>query len=388
MKAFADRVSQFEEGIFQILNEKKQEREKEGKKVYNFSVGTPDFPPADHIMEAVSRAAAKPENYKYSLADMPQLTQAVMERFATRYGVTLSPEEITSVYGSQEGIAHIAYPLLNPGDVVLVPNPGYPVFEIGPLLAGADVRTYDLIEADGYLPDLEAIDEETLQKAKCIIVSYPLNPVCKCAPESFYEKLIAWARKNGIWVIHDNAYSDIIYDNRQGRSFLSYPGAKEVGAEFYSLSKSFNYTGARMAFLVGNAALVQAFQKIRSQIDYGIFYPVQIGAIAALTGPVDNVISQCAAYQERRDALCDGFTAIGWHFERSEGTMFAWARIPDRFGDDDVKFVMELFERSGVLCTPGSSFGSLGKGHVRFALVLPVSVIEEAIDSVKRSGIL
>lgn len=388
MKAFADRVSQFEEGIFQILNEKKQEREKEGKKVYNFSVGTPDFPPAEHIMEAVSRAAAKPENYKYSLADMPQLTQAVIERFATRYGVTLSPEEITSVYGSQEGIAHIAYPLLNPGDVVLVPNPGYPVFEIGPLLAGADVRTYDLIEADGYLPDLDAIDEETLQKAKCIIVSYPLNPVCKCAPESFYEKLIAWARKNGIWVIHDNAYSDIIYDNRQGRSFLSYPGAKEVGAEFYSLSKSFNYTGARMAFLVGNAALVQAFQKIRSQIDYGIFYPVQIGAIAALTGPVDNVISQCAAYQERRDALCDGFTAIGWHFERSEGTMFAWARIPDRFGDDDVKFVMELFERSGVLCTPGSSFGSLGKGHVRFALVLPVSVIAEAIDSVKRSGIL
>lgn len=388
MKAFADRVSQFEEGIFQILNEKKQEREKEGKKVYNFSVGTPDFPPAEHIMEAVSRAAAKPENYKYSLADMPQLTQAVIERFATRYGVTLSPEEITSVYGSQEGIAHIAYPLLNPGDVVLVPNPGYPVFEIGPLLAGADVRTYDLIEADGYLPDLDAIDEETLQKAKCIIVSYPLNPVCKCAPESFYEKLIAWARKNGIWVIHDNAYSDIIYDNRQGRSFLSYPGAKEVGAEFYSLSKSFNYTGARMAFLVGNAALVQAFQKIRSQIDYGIFYPVQIGAIAALTGPVDNVISQCAAYQERRDALCDGFTAIGWHFERSEGTMFAWARIPERFGDDDVKFVMELFERSGVLCTPGSSFGSLGKGHVRFALVLPVSVIEEAIDSVKRSGIL
>lgn len=388
MKAFADRVSQFEEGIFQILNEKKQEREKEGKKVYNFSVGTPDFPPAEHIMEAVSRAAAKPENYKYSLADMPQLTQAVIERFATRYGVTLSPEEITSVYGSQEGIAHIAYPLLNPGDVVLVPNPGYPVFEIGPLLAGADVRTYDLIEADGYLPDLDAIDEETLQKAKCIIVSYPLNPVCKCAPESFYEKLIAWARKNGIWVIHDNAYSDIIYDGRQGRSFLSYPGAKEVGAEFYSLSKSFNYTGARMAFLVGNAALVQAFQKIRSQIDYGIFYPVQIGAIAALTGPVDNVISQCAAYQERRDALCDGFTAIGWHFERSEGTMFAWARIPERFGDDDVRFVMELFERSGVLCTPGSSFGSLGKGHVRFALVLPVSVIAEAIDSVKRSGIL
>lgn len=388
MKPFADRVSQFEEGIFQVLNEKKQEREKQGKKVYNFSVGTPDFPPAEHIMKAVGEAATKPENYKYSLADMPQLTQAVIDRFADRYGVALVPDEITSVYGSQEGIAHIAYPLLNPGDIVLVPNPGYPIFEIGPALAGAKVCTYDLIEENGYLPDLDAIDPEIVKQAKCIIVSYPLNPVCKCAPPSFYEKLIAWAKTHEIWVIHDNAYSDIIYDGRVGRSFLSYPGAKEVGVEFYSLSKSFNYTGARMAFLVGNASLVQAFKKVRSQIDYGIFYPVQIGAIAALTGPDNGVREQCAAYQERRDALCDGFTDIGWKFERSEGTMFAWTKIPERYGDDDVRFVMELFEKSGVLCTPGSSFGSLGKGHVRFALVLPVTKIDEAIDSVKTCGIL
>ncbi len=388
MKPFADRVSQFEAGIFQVLNEKKQEREKQGKTVYNFSVGTPDFPPAEHIMKAVSEAATKPENYKYSLADMPQLTEAVIDRFAKRYGVTLCADEITSVYGSQEGIAHIAYPLLNPGDIVLVPNPGYPIFEIGPALAGAKVCTYDLIEDDGYLPDLDAIDEEIAAQAKCIIVSYPLNPVCKCAPPSFYEKLIAWAKAHEIWVIHDNAYSDIIYDGREGRSFLSYPGAKEVGVEFYSLSKSFNYTGARMAFLVGNASLVQAFKKVRSQIDYGIFYPVQIGAIAALTGPDDGVKEQRVAYQRRRDALCDGFTEIGWKFERSEGTMFAWAKIPEKYGTDDVRFVMELFDKSGVLCTPGSSFGTLGKGHVRFALVLPVTTIENAIDSVKQSGVL
>lgn len=386
MKRLSDRVSQLEEGIFQILNEKKNERIKQGGNVYNFSIGTPDFKPAQHIMDAVSRECLKPENYKYALEDLPQLTEAVISRFEKRYGVSLRPEEITSVYGSQEGMAHIGFCMFNPGDVVLVPNPGYPIFEIGPSLTGARVETYDLIEEKGYLPDLSSINPEIVKEAKAIIVSYPLNPVCKCAPPSFYEELIAWAKENEIWVIHDNAYSDIIYDGREGVSFLSYPGAKEVGVEFYSLSKSFNYTGARMGFLVGNSQVVQAFKKIRSQIDYGTFLSVQYGAIAALTGPVDVVEEQCREYEERRNALCDGFTKIGWDFQRSEGTMFAWTRIPEAYGTDDVKFVMELFEKSGVLCTPGSSFGSLGAGHVRFALVLSVETIREAIESVKNSN--
>lgn len=388
MKPLSDRVSQFEEGIFQVLNEKKNEKIKNGGKVYNFSVGTPDFKPAEHIMEAVTEACKKPENYKYSLGDITELTEAVINRFKTRYNVEIIPEEVTGVYGSQEGIAHIGLCLFNPGDVVLVPNPGYPIFEIGPALTGARVETYDLNEEKGYLPNLEAIDPETAKQAKAIIVSYPLNPVCKCAPPSFYEELVAWARENEIWVIHDNAYSDIIYDGREGRSFLSYPGAKEVGVEFYSLSKSFNYTGARVGFLVGNAQIVQAFKKIRSQIDYGTFLPVQYGAVAALTGPVDGVYEQCRQYEERRNALCDGFTQIGWRFERSEGTMFAWTKIPEAYGNDDVTFVMDLFEKSGVLCTPGSSFGSLGAGHVRFALVLPVETILEAIESVKQCGLI
>lgn len=385
MKPLSSKVSQVEEGIFQVLNEKKNERIKQGGKVYNFSVGTPDFKPAQHIIDTVVEAAKKPENFKYALSDLPQLIEAVRERFDKRYGVQLKPEEITSVYGSQEGIAHIGLCMFDPGDVVLVPNPGYPIFEIGPALTGAKVETYDLIEEKGYLPNLSSIDPDVVKAAKAIIVSYPLNPVCKCAPPSFYEELIAWAKENEVWVIHDNAYSDIIYDGREGRSFLSYPGAKEVGVEFYSLSKSFNYTGARVGFLVGNEMVVQAFKKIRSQIDYGTFLPVQYGAIAALTGPVENIYEQCKQYEERRNALCDGFTQIGWEFERSEGTMFAWTRIPASYGQDDVKFVMDLFEKSGVLCTPGSSFGSLGAGHVRFALVLPTEVIKEAIESVKNS---
>lgn len=384
---FADRMKGYEEGIFQVLNEMRLKKEQAGEKVYNFSVGTPDFQPAPHIIKAVSEAASKPENYKYSLGDMQELTKAVIDRYAARYGVKISDEEVTSVYGSQEGIAHICFALCNPGDVVLVPNPGYPVFTFGPSLAGAEIKTYDLIEEKGYLPDLSDIDEETAKAAKCIVVSYPLNPVCKCAPPSFYEELIAWAKKHDVIIIHDNAYSDIVYDGKVGGSFLAHEGAKDTGVEFYSLSKSYNYTGARMAFLAGNKEIVQTFKRMRSQIDYGTFYPVQFGAVAALTGPDSCVKEQCGKYEERRNALCDGFTQAGWKFERSEGTMFAWAKIPEGF-EDDVEFVKTLFEKTGVLCTPGSSFGTLGKGHVRFALVLPVEVIGEAVKAVRDSDIL
>lgn len=383
----AKRMEDFEEGIFQILNEKKRAVEQSGRKVYNFSIGTPDFQPAKHIMDAVAEAAMKPENYKYSLTDLPELTNAVIDRYSKRYQVLLKPEEIMSVYGSQEGIAHIGLSLFDEGDIVLVPDPGYPIFSIGPSLAGAELATYDLTEENDYLPDLEQIAEKYGHKAKAMIVSYPLNPICKAAPDSFYEKLIPWAKENNIIIIHDNAYSDIIYDGRVGRSILSFEGAKEVAVEFYSLSKSYNYTGARMGFLVGNEDLVQNFKKLRSQIDYGTFLPVQYGAVAALTGSDESVKAQCKEYEERRNALCDGFTELGWQFERSQGTMFAWARIPENF-TDDVEFVMTLLEKTGVLCTPGSSFGRLGKEHVRFALVLPVKDIQEALEQVKAAGIL
>lgn len=388
MKAFSNHMNQFEEGIFQVLNEKKDELIKEGKTVYNFSVGTPDFEPASHIMEAVTEAAGKPENYKYALSELPELIEAVIERFKKRYQVKVKPEEVTSVYGSQEGISHIGLSMCNPGDIVLVPNPGYPIFEIGPMLAYADVHTYDLLEENEYLPQLDKIPMEIIKRTKFIIVSYPLNPVCKTAPQEFYEELIEWAKKNEIWIIHDNAYSDIIYDGKRGNSILSYDGAKDIAVEFYSLSKSFNYTGARVGFLVGNERVVQNFRKLRSQIDYGTFLPVQYGAIAALTGPDHQVIEQCKQYEMRRNALCDGLTSIGWEFKRSEGTMFAWGRIPKKYQNDDVQFVMELMEKTGVICTPGSSFGTLGKGYVRFALVLSVATIKEALEIINKSEIL
>ncbi len=384
----ATRMNHFGEGIFQVLNEKKREVEASGQKVYNFSVGTPDFPPAKHIMEAVARACEKPENYKYALADLPELTEAVIKKYESRYHVSgLVPDEIMCVYGSQEGIAHIGLSLINEGDVVLIPDPGYPIFDVGPALAGAQLVTYELKEENDYLPDLEEIAKQWGDKAKLMVVSYPLNPICKVAPASFYEQLIPWAKKNNIIIVHDNAYSDIIYDGHEGRSILAFEGAKEVAVEFYSLSKSFNYTGARVSFIVGNKDIVQNFKKLRSQIDYGIFLPIQYGAIAALSGPDTCVTEQCKEYELRRNALCDGLTSIGWPVERSQGTMFAWAKIPQKF-TDDVEFVMTLLEKTGVLCTPGSSFGNLGNGHVRFALTMPVADIKDAIEKIKQSKIL
>ena len=384
---FAERMKDYEAGIFQVLNDKKAEAEKRGKKIYNLSVGTPDFPPAKHVIDAVAEAAEKPENYKYALIDIPELIEAVKQRYEKRYGVALEQDEIMSVYGSQEGISHICLSLCNPGDVVLVPNPGYPMFGIGPSLANAEVVTYDLTEENHYLPDLDAMDENLLARAKCMIVSYPLNPVCKTAPDEFYERLIPWAVKHDILIIHDNAYSDIIYDGREGKSILRIPDAKKIAVEFYSLSKSYNYTGARVSFLTGNRDIVANFKRLRSQIDYGTYLPVQYGAVAALNGPDQMVKEQCVEYQKRRDALCGGLRRIGWNVEDSEGTMFAWAKIPDGY-IDDVSFVMELVEKTGVLCTPGSSFGSLGSGHVRFALTMPVETIKEAIEAIERSGMI
>ena len=374
--------------IFSTLNDKKNELLRAGRKVYNMSVGTPDFKPAQHIIDAVSEAASKPENYKYALADLPELLDAVSNHYAERYGVKgIRHEEIMSIYGSQEGMAHIAMAICDPGDVVLVPNPGYPVFTAGPFLCGAKVETYDLHPENNFLIEFDKIPEEQAKRAKMMIVSYPLNPVCVTAPDSFYEELITFAKKYNIIILHDNAYSDIVYGGRKGGSFLQYEGAKEVGIEFYSLSKSFNYTGARMSFAVGNREIVQKFRALRTQFDYGTFLPVQYGAAAALNGPFDGVEKQCQLYEERNHVLCGGLREIGWNVPDSEGTMFVWAPLPEGYTNSE-EFCVELMERSGVICVPGSSFGSLGEGYVRMALVLPPEELKKAVESIRVSGIL
>ena len=384
---YAKRLESFQAGIFAILNDKKDELLRQGREVYNLSVGTPDFMPFPHIMEAVENACKDPENYKYSLVDMPELLEAVVGHYEKRYGVHISPDEVMSINGSQEGMAHIAMALCDPEDVVLVPNPGYPIFSIGPFLCGATPVTYDLKPENHFMPDFDSIPEDIAKKAKFIIVSYPLNPVCVTADDSVYEKLIQFANKYDIIVLHDNAYSDIIYDGRKGGSFLSYEGAKDVGVEFYSLSKSYNLTGARISFVIGNKDILRKFKTVRTQIDYGVFKPVQYGAIAALTGPQDEVVRQCEEYERRNKALCGGLRRIGWDVPDSEGTMFVWAPIPKNYTSSE-EFCMDLVEKTGVLCTPGSSFGSLGEGYVRFALVRDVETMNKIVDVIDASGIL
>lgn len=381
------RLEHFQTGIFAALNEKKEELLTSGRTVYNLSVGTPDFPVAEHIRKALIESAGNPEQFHYTLRDLPELLEAVKLFYKKRFGVEIGLDEIVSVNGSQEGIAHIGMALCNPEDVVLLPNPGYPVFEVGAYFSGAKLYYYDLKEENQFLPKFSEIPEDIARKAKYIMVSYPYNPVCAIAPKEFYEELIAFAKKYEIIVIHDNAYSDIIYDGVYGGSFLEYPGAKEVGIEFYSLSKSYNLTGARVSFAIGNKNVIDAYKLLRSQYDFGMFEPVQRAAIAALTGPQEGVKKQCMLYQERRDALCGGLRSIGWNVADSKGTMFVWAKIPEGFSSSQ-EFCMELMEKTGVICTPGDAFGSMGEGYVRFALVLPVETIHEVVRVIDESGIL
>ena len=383
---FSEMVNGFKTGIFATLNEKKEELIKEGRKVYNRSVGTPDFKPAPHVMKAMQDACKDPENYKYALADLPELLKAVQYRYEKRFGVRVETDEIMSVYGSQECMAHIGMVFCNPGDTILVPNPGYPMFEMSGIMAKANLEYYTIKEENGYLPDLDHIPEETLKRAKYMIVSYPLNPVCVCAPDEFYPKLIDFAKKNEIVILHDNAYSDIIYTRKQGRSFLSFEGAKEVGVEFYSLSKSYNLTGARISFVVGNREIIEKFRTLRSQIDYGIFLPIQYAAIAALTGPDDFIEEQRQQYEARNRALCGGLRKIGWNVPDSQGTMFVWAKIPEGY-ESSADFCIRLMERTGVIVTPGSAFGSEGEGYVRMALVVDEQMIAEIIRVLDESGI-
>ena len=376
-----------ESNIFNQLDERKRALLQSGKDVINLSIGTPDFQPDSHVMEAVSRAALDPEQYKYSLNETRALLDAVQDWYKRRYDVTLADDEIMAVCGSQEGIAHVCFPFAGPNDLILAPDPGYPIFSFGPLMAGATVALYPLKEENNWLLDFADIPEDIADRAKAMVVSYPNNPTTAVADRAFYERLVTFAREHNIIVIHDNAYSDLLLNGEQGLSFLSIPGAKEVGIEFNSLSKTYNLTGMRVSFALGNREVINKFRAFRSQIDYGMFYPIQAGAVAALTGPQDIVARNREGYMARRDALCGGLRSIGWDVPDAQGTMFVWAKIPDRFASS-VDFVVELMEKTGVIGVPGSAFGAQGEGYVRFALVVPPERMAEAVRRIDQSGIL
>ena len=384
---FADRLDLFGDEVFASLNQKRLALEAQGRTIYNLSVGTPDFEPYEHVVSALRETALDPAMWKYSLRDLPELKQAVCDYYARRFGVEgIAPDMVASCNGTQEGVGHLGLALLNPGDTVLVPDPCYPVFEAGAKIAGAKLEYYPLNAEHGFLPYVAGIDPEVADRAKYMIVSLPANPVGSVGSDAFYDEIIAFAREHDLLIVHDNAYSDIVFDGPAGGTFLAHPGALEVGVEFFSLSKSFNVTGARIGFIVGRPDVVAAFAKLRSQIDFGMFFPIQKAAIAALEGPLDEVEAQRLKYQERRDALCDGLEALGWERPNAHGSMFVWVKLPGG-RCDSMAFCEELMEKAGVIVTPGASFGPHGEGYVRMALVLPPAGLRDAVAAIAAAGI-
>ena len=385
---FSRRLDLFGPEIFAALNDKKIALEAQGRTLYNLLVGTPDFPPAPHIKQALIDAAARDESWKYTLRDIPELLAAVGSYYQRRFGVAgITPDRVMSFSGSQDGICHLGLALLNEGDTVLLPDPCYPVFMTGMRLGGGVPYFYPLTQENNFLPDVRAIPEDVARKARLMLVSLPANPVGSIGTPELYAEIVAFCKKYNILLVHDNAYSDIIFDGAHGGSVFNTPGAEEVAVEFFSLSKSFNVTGARISFLVGRPDVVAACKKQRTQIDFGMFYPIQRAAIAALTGPLDSVRAQCGVYQARRDALCGGLRGIGWPVPDSHGSMFVWAPLPAGWRHS-MAFCLRLIDAAGVICTPGASFGPSGEGYVRFALTLPEETIRKAVAAIAASGIL
>ena len=385
---FSSRLDRFGDEVFAALNNRRVALEAEGRTIYNLSVGTPDFEPYPHVVDAVAQAIQDPQMWKYSLRDLPELKQAVCDSYVRRFGVKgITPDMVCSVNGTQEGVGVFGLAMLDEGDTVLVPDPCYPVFEAGVKIAGGELAYYPLNAEHDFLPYVEGIDPAVADRAKYMIVSLPANPVGSVGTPELYAQIIEFAREHDLLIVHDNAYSDITFDGPRGGSFLQYPGALEVGVEFFSLSKSFNVTGARIGFLVGRSDVVAAFSKLRSQIDFGMYLPLQKAAIAALTGPLDEVEHQRLMYQERRDALCDGLENLGWERPNAHGSMFVWAKLPAG-RTDSIAFCEELMEQAGVIVTPGASFGPHGEGYVRMALVLPPDGLRAAVAAIEAAGIV
>ena len=385
---FAKRMDHFGEGIFTQLAEIRKTKTEKGEEVIDLSVGAPNIPPAQHIIDELCKEAAIKENYIYAINDQKDLLEAVSLWYHNRYQVELDPQsEICSLLGSQEGLAHISLSIADEGDIVLVPDPCYPVFADGPLLSGAKLHYMPQKKENNYLVQFDDIPKEVAQKAKLMIVSYPNNPTTALAPDSFYEDLIMFAKKYNIIILHDNAYSELVFDGKQCGSFLKYDGAKDVGVEFNSLSKTYGLAGARIGFCVGNREVVTKLKTLKSNMDYGMFLPLQKAAIKAITGDQHCVEETRKAYENRRDTLCDGLKNIGWDLEKPDATMFVWAKIPEHYECSD-KFVMDLIERAGVIITPGSAFGPSGEGYVRLALVQNEEKLKKAVDLIKKSGIL
>lgn len=389
MRQPSKRLQHLSAAIFSEMAARKREVAK-SKAVYDLSIGSPDHPPDQHLLETLVEAVREPGAFGYALSEGTAAFRAEVARwYQFRFGVELAPEgEIHSLMGSQDGLAHFALAWTDPGDLVLVPDPGYPIYAGSVHLAGAVPYTMPLRAENGFLPDLEAIPEDVANRTRFMILNYPNNPVSAVATISFFEKVVAFARRHDIIVVHDLAYSEMAFDGYKPPSFLQAPGAKEVGIEFNSFSKSFNMAGCRIAYVVGNAEIIKPLAVVKSNVDYGVFLPVQQMAIEALREDIRSGGRNAVGpiYQERRDVLLSALAEAGWVIEPPKATMFVWAPVPD--GWTSREFAFALLEQAGVVVIPGSAFGAEGEGYVRIALVQTPEVLRRAAQAIDHSGIL
>lgn len=378
----AERVRDLPPYLFATIEKMKQDALKKGVDLIDLSIGDPDIPTPKHIVQRMKKAVENPEHHRYpSYAGMLSFRQAVADWYKTRFNVELDPRtEVLSLIGSKEGIGHMPLAFINPGDVVLVPSPGYPVYPVATLFAGGKSHIMPLIEKNNYLPDLKAIPQNVLKKSKLMFINYPNNPTSASAGRSFYKDVIDFAAMHNIIVCHDAAYSEIYFDGKKPLSFLQIPGAKDVGTEFHSLSKTYNMTGWRIGFAVGNAAAIAGLGKIKSNLDSGIFQAVQEAGIEALKTD-DAVLKKIRdTFQRRRDVLYNGLKKLGFELEKPQATFYLWAKVPKGFTSSE--FVTHLLNNAGVLGTPGNGFGAPGEGYIRFALTASAKRIKEAADRI------
>jgi alanine-synthesizing transaminase len=372
--------------VFSIVNDLKAKARARGEDIIDFGMGNPERPPAQHIIDKLSEAAQRTNTHRYSASKgIPRLRRAICNWYKTRYDVNLDPEtEAIVSIGSKEGLAHLALAMVEPGDTVLVPNPAYPIHPYGFVIAGADIMHVPLVPGVDFFAELEKAIKNTWPRPKALVLNFPANPTTQCVELDFFERVVAIARDHEIWVIQDIAYADIVFDGYVAPSILQVPGAMEVAVESFSLSKSYNMPGWRVGFMCGCPTLIGALTRMKSYLDYGMFTPIQVAAIAALEGPQECVKEICDLYQRRRDVLCEGLTAAGWTVEKPQATMFVWAKIPEEYrAMGSLEFTKKLLAEAKVAVSPGVGFGEYGDDHVRFALIENQHRTRQAIRGIR-----
>ena len=381
------RIERLPPYVFNVIGEMRQKARAAGEDVIDFSMGNPDQPTPDHIVKKLVETANREDTHRYSQSKgIPRLRRAMANWYRTRYDVSLDAEtEVITTIGSKEGLAHLAMATLGPGDIVLVPNPAYPIHPYGFVIAGADIRHVPLLPGEDFFTELVKAIETSWPRPKMLVLNFPANPTAMCVEIDFFEKVVEIAREHDIWVVQDLAYADIVFDGHIAPSILQVDGAKDIAVEFFSLSKSYNMPGWRVGFAAGNRGLIGALARIKSYLDYGTFTPIQVAAIAALEGDQTCVQEIRDMYKARRDVLCEGLNALGWPVEKPKATMFVWAKIPEQYREmRSLEFAKKLIRDANVAVSPGIGFGQYGDDHVRFALIENEHRTRQALRNIKR----